>query len=185
MKISAIVDNPAVLPTDVIPTSKGDASVTVKTEVADLADTIADSIQYSNLQTTSKTLVGAINEAAQSGGGGIDYSTTEQDTGQKWINGKKLYQKVIDYDIATLGLPSGTIIDTGVQDADFMFIKSKVAVFPAGGAVGTFSGENIDGYKLNLFVTTDFKIKSSSGSSNFDPGAGRKLYIIIEYTKAS
>jgi len=28
-----------------------------------------------------------------SGGGGIDYSTNEQDTGLKWIDGKPIYQK--------------------------------------------------------------------------------------------
>ena len=28
---------------------------------------------------------------------GIDYSTTEQDTGLKWIDGKKIYQKTIDF----------------------------------------------------------------------------------------
>ena len=27
------------------------------------------------------------------GGGEIDYSKTEQDTGQKWIDGKRIYQK--------------------------------------------------------------------------------------------
>lgn len=30
---------------------------------------------------------------APQGGGAIDYSTTEQNTGQKWIDGKRIYQK--------------------------------------------------------------------------------------------
>lgn len=30
-----------------------------------------------------------------SGGGGIDYSTTEQWTGLRWIDGKKIYQKTV------------------------------------------------------------------------------------------
>lgn len=29
------------------------------------------------------------------GGGGVDYSATEQDTGLKWIDGKKIYQKTL------------------------------------------------------------------------------------------
>lgn len=29
-------------------------------------------------------------------GGGIDYSLEEQDTGLKWIDGKKIYQKTVD-----------------------------------------------------------------------------------------
>ena len=32
-------------------------------------------------------------EALVSGGGGISYSTEEQDTGLTWIDGKKIYQK--------------------------------------------------------------------------------------------
>lgn len=35
-----------------------------------IANFIAKALQYSDLQTTAKTLIGAINEAAQSGGGG-------------------------------------------------------------------------------------------------------------------
>lgn len=30
--------------------------------------------------------------------GGIDYSTEEQDTGLKWIDGKSIYQKTIDFE---------------------------------------------------------------------------------------
>lgn len=30
-------------------------------------------------------------------GGGVDYSLTEQDTGLKWIDGKAIYQKTIDF----------------------------------------------------------------------------------------
>ena len=35
----------------------------------------------------------ALNIGGGSGGGGIDYSTSEQDTGLKWIDGRKIYQK--------------------------------------------------------------------------------------------
>lgn len=31
------------------------------------------------------------------GGGGLDYSTVEQNTGVKWIDGSKIYQKTIDF----------------------------------------------------------------------------------------
>lgn len=35
--------------------------------------------------------------------GGVDYSTTEQDTGRKWIDGKNIYQKTIYYAGGTSG----------------------------------------------------------------------------------
>lgn len=35
----------------------------------------------------------ASNVGGSGGGGGVDYSTTEQDTGLKWIDGKPIYQK--------------------------------------------------------------------------------------------
>jgi hypothetical protein len=114
-----------------------------------------------------------------------DYSTEEVATGQKWIDGKELYQKVISYDIATLGLPSGTIIDTGVSDADFMFIDKYMLIFPSGSYAGTYTGEHVGSYDLNMIITSDFKIQSMSTSSNFDPGEGRKFYVIIKYTRAT
>lgn len=45
-----------------------------------------------SLQTTYSST--KINELISGvGGGGVDYSTTEQDTGLKWIDGKPIYQK--------------------------------------------------------------------------------------------
>lgn len=37
------------------------------------------------------------------GGGGISYSLTEQDTGLKWIDGSKIYQKTIDFGTMPVG----------------------------------------------------------------------------------
>ena len=45
---------------------------------------------------------------APGGGGVIDYSTTEQNTGQKWIDGKPIYQKVIN-DLTVSFSSSGSV----------------------------------------------------------------------------
>ena len=45
--------------------------------------------------------------ALSSGAGGIDYSTSEQDTGLKWTDGKKLYQRTYT---GTLGTGATTTI---------------------------------------------------------------------------
>lgn len=44
--------------------------------------------------------------ASNIGGGGIDYSTSEQDTGVKWIDGKPIYQKTYTNIITSISLTS-------------------------------------------------------------------------------
>ena len=46
-----------------------------------------------------------------------NYSTTEQKTGQKWIDGKDIYFKVVNLS-ETLTIPSQTWTDTGVDSSD-------------------------------------------------------------------
>lgn len=43
------------------------------------------------------------------GGGGVDYSTGEQDTGLKWINGKSVYQKSFEKTLSSDILLAGSI----------------------------------------------------------------------------
>lgn len=45
----------------------------------------------------NKVLSGAGTWIDAGGGGGLDYSTVEQNTGVKWIDGSKIYQKTIDF----------------------------------------------------------------------------------------
>ena len=47
---------------------------------------------------------------------GCDYSTTEQDTGYKWIDGKRIYQKTIDF--GNLPNNSGKSVDPNIQNLD-------------------------------------------------------------------
>lgn len=64
-------------------------------------------------------------------GGGVDYSTTEQNTGMKWIDGKPIYQKTfdltfttnqLDVDLTTLSVESVVKIDGGVHDLYGSFV---------------------------------------------------------------
>lgn len=52
------------------------------------------------------------NMPAPSGGGGIDYSTEEQDTGLKWIDGRTIYQKTVTGSFQTT-TASGSYIHYG------------------------------------------------------------------------
>lgn len=81
------------------------------------------------LETTSKNLVGAINEVKESGGGGggsESYSTTETVIGT-WIDGKTLYRKVLT--ISNIPSQGGTLsANLGVSAEACMlrgFMKSK------------------------------------------------------------
>lgn len=48
-----------------------------------------------NIVDVSQKYIGMLEEAYESGGsgGGVDYSTDEQDTGLKWIDGSSIYQR--------------------------------------------------------------------------------------------
>lgn len=56
------------------------------------------------------------------GGGGVNYSTTEQDTGLKWIDGKPIYQRTFEYsegvDIDTSGTRLPTVIANELINVD-------------------------------------------------------------------
>lgn len=90
--------------TDLLEISKEDQNsvsgyVSRKTTAANLADYANTTKTYSGLNTTHKTIVEAINDAAQSGGGGggsgeADYSLNEISLGSHWIDGKPIYRKV-------------------------------------------------------------------------------------------
>jgi hypothetical protein len=63
-----------------------------------------------------------------SGGGGINYSTEEQDTGLKWIDGKPIYQKTISKNNTTYG--NATRIDANVPDMDKLIDHKCTFFFP-------------------------------------------------------
>jgi len=57
----------------------------------------------------SENITVMVRKWGESGGGDSsswDYSTTETDTGQKWIDGKTIYCKVLDFSDSPVALPS-------------------------------------------------------------------------------
>ena len=65
LSLAPAIDDGAVFP---FSQDNGGTDATFKAPMSQMAGKIAETTTYANLQTTSKTLVGAINEAAQSGG---------------------------------------------------------------------------------------------------------------------
>lgn len=110
-------------------------------------------------------------------GGGIDYSTEEQDTGLKWIDKKPIYQKTVDIG----ALPNATVknVAHGISNLGycvqlFGMVKSTndMLILPAvatNAAYQTYVG--IDG--------TDIKLSTAINLSDYSG------YITVRYTKTT
>ena len=76
-----------------------------------------------NIVDVSQKYIGLLENAeGGSGAGGIDYSTDEQDTGLKWIDGKKVYRKTISVG----AMPNATIknVDHNITNLDTVISAS-------------------------------------------------------------
>ena len=109
-------------------------------------------------------------------GGGTDYSTTEVDTGVKWIDGKTIYRKVIPFgkmpNAALKSVAHGiTGIDKVIDQWGFGLLGSNYTVFP----YVTFNSD----YNVSLFSTaTNVCIETKQNRSGVD------AWVIMEYTKS-
>lgn len=56
-----------------------------------------------------------------SGGGLPDYSTTEKKTGQKWIDGKDVWFRVVEGDLTSITTRIATGIDTLIQYSGYIY----------------------------------------------------------------
>ena len=102
--------------------------------------------------------------------GGINYSTTEQDTGLKWIDGKPIYQKTIVYTNTSVSL-----VDLNIDE----IVDIKGVSYLTDGTVfllNTYAG---DQYNMNLDITNDTLTITTSG------WAFSKANITILYTKTT
>ena len=115
--------------------------------------------------------------------GGIDYSTDEQDTGLKWIDGSAIYQKTVKIENISVTANASTELTL----TDYFQNISKLINYEA--TTGdtplpyTYAG-NLSAY------STDMIINIGSGKIIISRGSGSNttidaLYITIRYTKAS
>ena len=69
-----------------------------------------------------------IRDAISSGGSGSglpDYSTTEKKTGQKWIDGKDVWFKVVEGDLTSITTRIATGIDTLIQYSGYVYNSDR------------------------------------------------------------
>lgn len=121
-----------------------------------------------------------------------DYSTSEIDTGKKWIDGKKIYRKVVN---DTLGTTNGTWkdisaftaneIDTIVKlDAVFRYNNGAYLSVPFTRATDS-SYSNREYVLYNCNTGTGNVAVIGYHPSNYNLMSGAKFIAIIEYTKSN
>lgn len=115
------------------------------------------------------------------GGGGVNYSTTEQDTGLKWVDGKTIYQKTFLFNNLTTGenvLELGNYSDFDVIiDYEFTCIRNNNDRYVNIGLTNVWGEATISVFN---FRNVDNKLKVSVTSGYY---AASDFYITIRYTK--
>lgn len=114
-------------------------------------------------------------------GGGIDYSTSEQDTGLKWIDNSSIYQKTINIVnsssvSATRDVDLSSYVPSGARVIEFSGIYEYVySSKNYGMAIGSNS---VYGYMWD----NAYKLKLDFGSGSFESD---EINLTIKYTKSS
>ena len=116
------------------------------------------------------------------GAGGKDYSTDEQDSGQKWHDGRTIYQKTLT---GTTGTGALDTIPHGITDYDVL-IEHKGAIVRSAGtkqycALGSTEHPSVIGDQILVTVDeTNILFVFGASSSQWDTKA---YHITIFYVK--
>lgn len=159
----------------------GGTQTTFGATMTQVAAKVAEGTTFSNLQTTAKNLVGAINEAAQSGGGSSHtYSTTEQVVGT-WIDGRDVYEKTV-YNAG--GLSGDFFVSHGISNLDRVIScqGSYYDINPGtSGAIGVIPRIENNPFGIITFTSTDIQMRIPTAF-----GARiTEWYFIIRYVKTT
>lgn len=112
----------------------------------------------------------------------LDYSTTEVDTGAKWIDGKTLYRKVIK--ITTPTVDATTDYAHGISNFAFGFIENMFVVRTDNNSVRSLNyAYSTSAYAMAQLNPTNlsYRIPATEWSWTSVPF---NLYAIIKYTKS-
>lgn len=118
------------------------------------------------------------------------YSTSEVDTGKTWIDGKKIYRKVIS---DTLGTTNGTWKDISLFSTNYVDkILSIVGTFNytngAFNSIPFFRGTDAN-YSNREYVLCNYNINTGNFGivayhpTNYSLMSGQPFQVVIEYTK--
>lgn len=118
----------------------------------------------------------------------LDYSTAEQKTGVKWIDGRDIYQRTFVKTLAYLpdADSSSFLIASGLDTIDVLIDISGTV---KGNGVHAFCGTtgliNANGWKYSIHLDSDNQLVVWTGSSSdyYNEIAGGKAFITIKYVK--
>ncbi|KLK91432.1 hypothetical protein AA309_20270 [Microvirga vignae] len=116
--------------------------------------------------------------AQQTGGGGVSggHSTTEQATGQTWIDGKAIYRKVVD--VGALPNTTTKTVAHGVTGVSKWLSHRGHAQAADGTALNLPLGDSAAGASIGLWLdATNINIRTGADRSGYSG------FIILEYTK--
>ena len=113
----------------------------------------------------------------EGGTGGADYSTSEVDTGVKWIDGKAIYRKVINDTISQAG-----DISINVADASEIISITPLFIYETNDFIQKIQPTYFDSNDYMYVYTRNNIINIHIENSTF--GSYTKYQIIVEYTKA-
>ena len=132
-------------------------------------------------QTAADNALSIANAAAKN----YQYSSTERDTGNKWTDGKAIYEKVLTGTTPS-NINSRKFIKIGANVETFVFIYGTIVydniTLPMGG-VGTVSGENATYIEGNNNLTSSNSNTIGFGT-NTSTLTSKSVTIIVQYTKA-
>jgi pyruvate/2-oxoglutarate dehydrogenase complex dihydrolipoamide acyltransferase (E2) component len=132
-------------------------------------------------QTAADNALELANKAAKN----YQYSTTERDTGNKWTNGKKIYEKVFSFNMpSTVNTqqyaPVGATVDTVISISGF--VKHGGNYYPVNSPFG--------GTDLTFISTIPYSNASTSSNKNTikyyttdSSMTGKSCTVILQYTK--
>lgn len=112
---------------------------------------------------------------------GDTYSTKETFTGKYWIDGKKIYRKVID--IGTLPNAAYKEVEHGISDLD-LAIDIRLIGKTLTGARFTGNLTGTSGVYDNRTIVTRINSTHVQFASNID-SSNHSGYVILEYTKTT
>lgn len=132
-----------------------------------------------NLVDISAKYLGELEAAYDGGGvGGINYSTDEQDTGLKWIDGSAIYQKTINFG----ALPSSSTtksVEHGISNMAYIVNIFGVTTDGTNMFPIMLTDDSSTGIVRLLMNKTNLQVWTGTDRSSYS------AYITIQYTKSA
>lgn len=137
-----------------------------------------------NIVDVSQKYIGLLENAeGGSGAGGIDYSTEEQDTGLKWIDGRKIYQKTATLSNISISANSATDVNISDYFSNISLIIEAECISDNAIIPTIMINSALSPYSIGL----SFDISSNHITFTRGSGGAATLtaYLTLRYTKVS